>query len=172
MEKRLRVCLVLAVIFCFSFSSFAKELKVGYVDMIQVFNEYNKTKDYEADLEVKKEKVKKELDEKRKGLEELNNELSVIKEEKKEAHRQKMQEKVKEYSEAARDAQVDMKKIVIDQMTEIKEDIDKIIANYAKKHKFDVMLDGNSVLYGIKSMDVTSEILKIANKQYKGKKRR
>ena len=55
-------------------------------------------------------------------------------------------------------------------MTEIKEDMDKVIEDYSKKKKFNLVFDKNSILFGDKAMDITKDILKISNKQYKKKK--
>lgn len=170
MRKVFNIVLILGLTIFVSFTCFSKELKIGYVDIIKVFNEYQKTKDYEVQLDEKKRKVEKELSKKREEIEKLSNKLSLLKEEEKNEYQDKIQEKMKEHQEIARKAQVDMKKIVIEQMTEIKKDMDKIIENYAKKKGFNLIVTGNSVLYAAKSMDVTEDILKISNKQYKKKK--
>ncbi|MCQ9205513.1 MAG: OmpH family outer membrane protein [Omnitrophica bacterium] len=170
MRKIFSIILILGLTISVSFTCFSKELKIGYVNIIKVFNEYQKTKDYEAQLNEKKKKVEKKLSKKREEIEKLNSKLSLLKEEEKNEYQDKIQEKIKEHQEIAREAQVDMKKIVIEQMTEIKKDMDKIIENYAKKKGFNLIVDGNSVLYAAKAMDVTEDILKISNKQYKKKK--
>ncbi len=54
-------------------------------------------------------------------------------------------------------------------MKNIVEDIDKIIEDYAKKNDFDLVVNSNAILYGAKTMDITSQILKISNKKYKEK---
>jgi len=35
---------------------------------------------------------------------------------------------------------------------------------------FDLIVNGSTVLYGAKTMDITNEILKVSNKNYKKKK--
>ena len=54
-------------------------------------------------------------------------------------------------------------------MKEIFEDISKIVEEYANKNGYSLIFDQPAVLYGSKNMDVTSEILKIANQKYKTK---
>ena len=169
--KKYLICLtVLVLAVSFSFTCFSKDSKIGYVDVIKVFNEYEKTKNYEKDLDRKKKEVEEELSEKREIIEKMSSKLSLLKDEEREKEQEKIREKVREYQEIGRGAELDMKKIVIEQMTEMKEDMDKIIEKYAKKNGFNLIVDGNSVLYGNKAMDVTSDILKISNKQYRKKK--
>lgn len=168
--KKIFGLLIFVLVLSISFTCFSKDLKIGYVDIIKVFNDYQKTKDYEGELEIKKKEVEKVLNKKREEIEKLNNKIGVLKEKEKEEQQEKIREKVKDYQETGRQAEVDMKKIVIEQMTEIKEDMDKVIDDYAKKKKFNLVLDRNFVLYGDKVMDITKDILSICNKQYKKKK--
>lgn len=162
--------LVFVLVLSVSFTCFPKDLKIGYVDIIEVFNDYQKTKDYEGVLDVEKKEIEKVLNKKREEIERLNNKMSLLKEKEKEAHQEKIREQIKEYQEIRRQAEVDMRKMVIEQMTEIKKDMDKVIEDYSKKKKFNLVFDKNSVLFGDKAMDITKDILSISNKQYRKKK--
>jgi len=162
------VALGLGVSFCFT--SFSKDLKIGYVDIFKIFNDYEKTKQYDKTLEGRKKEAEKQLEQKKGTLEKMQKKLSILKEEEKEKERKKIEAVVKEYQELERKAFIDIKKARDDKMKEIIEDIDKVIDDYAKKNGFNLVVNNNAVLYGDKIMDITSDILKIANKQHKKKK--
>lgn len=170
MKKFLVFLIAIGVMTSFALTSFSKDLKIGYVDIFKVFNEYGKTKEYDKTLEVRKQKVEKQLKEKKNTLDKMQKKLSILKESEKAKEQEKIAKVVEEYRDLERTAFIDIKKARDTKMKEIIEDINKIIDDYAKKHKFNLVVNENAVLYGDKAMDVTSDILKIANKKHKKKK--
>ena len=54
---------------------FAQNLKIGYVDVFEVFREYEKTKDYDKILENKKKAKEKELEKKRNEIKKMQDKL-------------------------------------------------------------------------------------------------
>ncbi|MCK4519710.1 MAG: OmpH family outer membrane protein [Candidatus Omnitrophica bacterium] len=169
MKRVFGYLLVLAVMVSFSFPCFSKDLKIGYVDIFKVFNDYEKTKDYDKKLEKKKNDVEKNLEAKKTVIEKLQNKMSLLKEDKKAKEEEKLKKEIQEYREVEREAFTDIKKERDEKMKNIVEDIDKIIEDYAKKNDFDLVVNSNAILYGAKTMDITSQILKISNKKYKEK---
>ncbi len=169
MKKIFGCLLVFAVIMSFSSTCFSKDLKIGYVDIFKVFNDYEKTKDYDKKLEKKKNDVEKNLEAKKTVIEKLQNKMSLLKENKKAKEEEKLKKEIQEYREVEREAFTDIKKERDEKMKNIVEDIDKIIEDYAKKNDFDLVVNSNAILYGAKTMDITSQILKISNKKYKEK---
>ncbi|MCF7908660.1 MAG: OmpH family outer membrane protein [Candidatus Omnitrophica bacterium] len=170
MKKFLVFLIALGVMTSLAFTSFSEDLKIGYVDIFKVFNEYQKTKEYDKTLEARKKDIEKQLEEKKNILEKMQKKLSVIKEEEKAKEQEKIAKVVEEYRELERTGFIDIKKARDEKMKEIIEDINKIIDDYAKKGSFNLIVNENAVLYGDKVMDVTSDILKIANKQHKKSK--
>ncbi|MCF7869798.1 MAG: OmpH family outer membrane protein [Candidatus Omnitrophica bacterium] len=167
MKKFLGVFLVAVAVFSFSASSFAKDLKIGYVDTIEVFNEYQRTKEEDKQLEAKKEKAKESLETREKEIQKIQSKLEVLKEDKQEAERAKLQEKMKEYRDIRQKEFTDIKKERDEMMKDIIEDIDQTIKDYAESNNYDLVVNGNSVLYGLESNDLTDKILTIINKKYK-----
>ena len=64
----------------FSSTCFSKDLKIGYVDIFKVFNDYEKTKEYDEKLEAKKNTAEKELEKKKETIEKLQGKLDLLKE--------------------------------------------------------------------------------------------
>ncbi|MBU1113065.1 MAG: OmpH family outer membrane protein [Candidatus Omnitrophica bacterium] len=167
MKKLLVVFLAIGLTGVFSPAIFAKDLKIGYVDIIKVLNDYEKTKKYDATLEEKRKEAEEKLTKKKADLEQMQKKLSVIKEGEKQKEQEKLTKAVEEYREIERTSFVDIKKARDEKMKEIIDDMDKVINTYAKKNDFTLIINENAVLYGDKVMDITSDILKIANKNYK-----
>lgn len=170
MRRIIGCLLVLTVMVSFSFTCFAKDMKIGYVDIFKVFNDYEKTKEYDDKLEVKKNAAEKKLENKKETIEKLQGKLDLLKESEKAKEAKKLSKELKEYRDLEREVFTDIRKERDEKMKDIVEDIDKIIKDYAKKNGFELIINSNAVLYGVKAMDVTDEILKISNKKYKKKK--
>ena len=131
------------------------DLKIGYIDIFKVFNDYEKTKEYDAKLEKKKNAAEKELEEKKAAIEKLQNKMSLLKKEEKAKKEEELSKEVKEYRDLEREVFTDIKKERDEKMKDIVEDIDKIVKDYAKKKGFDLVVNSNAVLYGAKAMDIT-----------------
>jgi len=168
--KRFVNCLLIGVLaLSLSFTCFAKDMKIGYVNILKVFNDYEKTKEYDEKLEAEKEKAEQKLEAKKVAIEKMQNKLSVLKEKDKKAEEEKIRKKVQEYQDLNRKTFIDIRRERDEKMKEIVEDINKVIREYAKKNSFDLIINENAILYGNQVMDITSEILKISNQKYKKK---
>ena len=170
MRRIIGCLLVLTVMMSFSSTCFAKDMKIGYVDIFKVFNDYEKTKEYDEKLEAKKNAAEKKLVKKKETIEKLQGKLDLLKKGEKVKEEEKLSKELKEYRNLEREAFTDIRKERDEKMKDIVEDIDKIIKDYARKNGFNLIINSSAVLYGVKAMDVTDEILKISNKKYKKKK--
>jgi Skp family chaperone for outer membrane proteins len=149
------------------FNLFPQEIKIGYVDIFEVFNEYKKTKDYDGELEARKKAEEKKLDKKKEEIEKMQDKLSLLKEDEQDKEKEKITDYLKEYRELERQIFTDLKKERDEKMKEIVEDIDKVIKEYAIREGLDLVINENAILYGSKGMDITSEILRQVNEKYK-----
>lgn len=167
MKRFLGIAVVAIVAFSFSMAGFAKDLKIGYVNTIEVFNEYRRTKDQDKQLEMKKEKAQETLEAREKEIQKIQNRLEVLKEGEREKETEKLKTKMEEYRDIRQKEFTDIKKERDEMMKKIIDDIDQTVSDYAKKNNYDLIVNGNSVLYGQKQLDLTDTILKIINKKYK-----
>ncbi|MDD5070460.1 MAG: OmpH family outer membrane protein [Candidatus Omnitrophica bacterium] len=165
--RKLSVLFVLAVVFAVSQTVFAKEMKVGVVDVFEVFNEYEKTKDYDKSLDEKRVKKESVLSEKKAEIEKLQSKMSVLNEEEKQKQSEQLMSAVRDYKNLEREAFIDLKKERDEKMKEIVEDINDLVKDYAKKNEFSLIINENAVLYNDASYDITAEILKLMNKTKK-----
>jgi len=141
----------------------AKEVKVGFVDLAKVFDQYSKTVEFEKSLE---EKGKSKEAERNKLVEEvrkMQDEAAVLSEDAKAKKQPAIDEKIKALREFNRVTQDELIKERNEKVSEILADIQKVVEAYSKQETFDVMLNSRMLLYGNEQLDVTEEILKRLN---------
>ena len=167
MKKVIRFFLAAVMLISFSTTLFAKDLKIGYVNFFEVFNEYKKTKEYDENLTKKKDDKEKKLKQKSDDIEKMQSKLSLLKDKEKDKEQQKLDSAVKDFRQIYGQARVDLKKERDERMKEIVDDIEKTIKEYAKKNNYDFIIHGSAVLYADKAADITTDILKVVNDAYK-----
>lgn len=144
--------------------AYAKEYKIGYVDLAKVFDEYKKTKESEKSLEekgkVKEEARKKMVDE----LKKLKDEQALLSEKGKAEKQIVIDNKIKTLQDFDRGARDELVKARNDMLGGILKDIEKVVTEYAKANGYDVVLNSRMLLYGAEQYDLTSEVVTRLNK--------
>ncbi len=157
------------IFFCILGASlFAQNIKIGYVDIKKIFSNYEKAKKTE-------EGFRKEVMEEQKNIDKMQEEIKKMQEDyekkksfmkpeeqkkKEEEIRAKLQEFSKKWTEVSQ--RLDEKGKLLE--GQIIDEIKKVIAEYAKKNGYAVIIDSRLLLYGDNSCDLTEEIIKILNK--------
>lgn len=152
---------------------FRKGFKIGYVDIARIFDQYQKT-------DIATEKLKKEIEEKRKVIEKrkeninllkekLKSQAVVISEEEKSRMEEEVEAKVKELKDIAEKSNRDLRQKEQELVRDILKDIEETIKIYGKDNGYDFILDKREVLYGSEAMDLTEEIINIINKKLHNK---
>jgi len=145
-------------------SVWAKEYKIGFVDLANVFDQYKKTKDSEAALaekgKAKEAQRKTMVDEVRK----LKDEQSLLSDKAKAEKQTAIDEKIKVLQEFDRKAQDELLKERNDMLGLILKDIEKVVTDYAKETGYDIVLNSRMLLYGDPQYDLTEEVMKRLNK--------
>jgi outer membrane protein len=152
--------------------SYALGLKIGYVDFLKIFNDYQKTQDYETKLENKRDQMKEKnkLEQKEQEIQEMRQSLEALKEEKKQEKTQEIREKYIALEKLKRKIVSDLKAESDEKMEEIIDDIESVIEQQAKKRGYDMIVNENAILYGGEKLDLTDTVLKTLNKQYQASK--
>ena len=168
MRKNIIFLAVVLLGISFSSNTFSGDLKIGYVDVYKVFNEYDKTKESESVLDKKKKTAEAKLIEKKNSLEEIQGKFEALNEEQKKIEEAKLIEQVKEYRELERVSVVGIRKERDEKMKEILEDINKVTEEYSKTNDFDLVVNENTLLYsGDSIVNITDKILEKCNSNYK-----
>jgi len=148
-----------------------ESLKIGYVDIGKVIGEYPKAKEVENTLRKEQEAKQKEMNEKRAEISKLEAELKtqgpLLKEQEKRAKSQVIAEKKKRWSQLFREYDAEMRNEVIKKQKEVLGDIDKAVESFGKEKGYTLILDARQVLYGLKTLDVTDEVIKSLSKPQK-----
>ncbi|MDP2928448.1 MAG: OmpH family outer membrane protein [Candidatus Omnitrophota bacterium] len=143
--------------------AFAKEYKIGYVDLAKVSDEYSKTKDYEKTFEAQ---VKSKDAERQKFVDEirkLKDEQALLSDKAKAQKQEVMEEKIKNLQEFDRKIREELIKQRNQMLGEIQKDIDTVIATYSKEAGYDIILIKQTVLYAGTELDLTTEVVKRLN---------
>ena len=143
--------------------AFAKEYKIGYVDLAKVSDEYSKTKDYEKTFETQ---VKSKDAERQKFVDEirkLKDEQALLSDKAKAQKQEVMDEKIKNLQDFDRKIRDELIKQRNQMLGEIQKDIDAIISGYSKEAGYDIVLIKQTVLYAGNELDLTAEVIKRLN---------
>ena len=145
----------------------AGELKIGYVNLAKVFDNYEKTKASDSALEKKGKQKEAELEGRMNELKKLRQGLELLNDEVKEAKASEIETKSEELQRfrnaTARDLRRERDRIAKD----ILEEIRGMLKEYAEANGFAVILDSRSLVFGQHTYDVTEDVLKLLNSRAK-----
>ena len=140
-------------------------LKVGYVDVAQLFGSYERTKTSDAALEKAGKQKEAELEARMSELKKLRQNLELLNAEAREAKSREIEEKAEELQRfrnaTARDLRRERDKIAKD----ILDDIQGVLKEYAEANGYSIIMDSRSLLYGQAAHDVTKDVLATLNKR-------
>ena len=165
---------ILLVIFTAIFMFFFAEAalaqsgeKIGYVDLSTAFDEYQKTKDFDKALE-KKGDLKQEQREKLvKEIRNLREELDLLNEKARSKKEEDIEAKIRFLQEFDQDAKSTLTKERDDMVRDILQEMNTVIQEYGEENGYSIILNDRVLLYGEESEDLTDEIVKILNDNYK-----
>jgi Skp family chaperone for outer membrane proteins len=153
-------------------SSFAASDKFGHMDFAKVFDEYNKTKDFDKQLEAKGTVKQGERDKLVAEIKKLKDELDLAADKDKTKRQAAVEEKLKKLQEFDRDSREALRKERDDMARGIFKEIKDVVDEIGKKESYKYIIDSRMVLYGNASDDLTERVMKVLNDKYsvKGKK--
>lgn len=146
--------------------------KMGVMDLSKVFDNYQKTKDYDAVLEGKTKDYEKARNEKIDKLKEMQNKMALLKDDEKEKMNKDLDSLRNDLAGFDQAQQTDLKKQRDDKIREILLEIEKVTSDYAKKEKYDIIFNDRVLVYGAEGMDVSSQVLEILNGSYNSSKKK
>lgn len=164
--KILRIALIFAVTLfvlnCLAVS--AGEIKIGYVNLGKAFDEYEKTKEFDASLGKKGELKEKEREKMVEEIKTLKDEMTLLSDKGKKEKEAIVDEKIKNLQEFDGVARDELKQERDEMVREILGEIDKVIQGYGKKKGYTAILNDRVLVYGDETIDVTRDIIEILNK--------
>lgn len=167
-RKGFAVAVVLSLaVFGLGLNAFAAAEKIAYVDLSQTFDKYEKTKVYDDSLAALQADKEKELETMAKDIKTLEDKMSLLNEKAKAEKQQELDDKNKKIRQISQQIALDLRKERDEKLKEILQDIEKVIQDYARKNGYDFVLNDRVLLYGSASADITQDIVKLLNKDYK-----
>lgn len=163
---------IVLVIFIFSAAglTFSEPLKIGYINLGKIFDEYEKTKEYDKTLEAKGTEKQKERDKLVNDIKRLKDELELLSEKGREEKQNQIDSKVTELKKFDTEVRETLTRQRDNFLKEIIKEIYATVEEYGQKEKYTMIIRAEGmVIYGDKGVDMTDQIIKILNERYKKK---
>ena len=165
MLRKIFVGITLAI-FLFSGLASAQENKVGFVDLSKSFDEYQKTKDFDKELEKKGDMKQEEREKLVQDIRKMRGELELMNKSARDKKETDIEAKIKSLQEFDQEAKTDLTKERDNMVKDILKEMSDVIKEYGQKNGYSIILNDRVLLYGDPGMELTNEIIKILNEKY------
>ncbi len=166
--KKVLIGEIITLSFLFSAVASSQNVKIGYVDLKEVFSKFEKANEMEAkfvkDVEAEQKKVSQQEAEIKEMQSEYEKKKDVMKPEERTKKETELRKKIQEFSRMWSDInkKLDEKRKDIENV--LLEEIKKEVKVYGEKNGFTVILDSRVIIYGQDVVNLTPEIIKLINK--------
>ena len=170
--KSFKVLALVFLISVFAVGSARAEnnLKIAYVNLAKVFDEYNKTKEYDAALEKKHDGYKKEFDDKLQKVRDAEAKLPLLKDTEKAKLQSQIDKDKGDLATFEREKTMDLRKERDEKIRGLLGEIEKVINDFAQKENYSLVINDRVLVYTTKDMDITDQVIKILNEKYPAQK--
>ena len=167
MKNFLTISLISVFLFCVSSIAIAENSgKIGYIDLSKSFDEYQKTKDFDKELEKKGDMKQGEREKLVQDIRKMREELELMNKSAREKKEADIEAKIKSLQEFDQEAKTDLTKERDNMVKDILKEMSDVIKEYGQKNGYSIILNDRVLLYGDSGMDLTNEIIKILNEKY------
>ncbi len=150
-----------------SLPAFAAEMKVAYVDVGEVFDNYQKTKDQDLVLKTAGEAKEKERTELTVKIRSMEDELALLAADARAAKQEQLIEKKRQLEDFDRSIRQQLAEQRDKVVREIFQEIDVIVQDLSAKGGYDMIFNKRVLLAQKKSFDVTAQVSAELAKKYK-----
>lgn len=160
----------ISIIAIFSISQFAiaeSQGKIGYIDLSRAFDEYQKTKDFDKELEAKGDMKQQEREKLVQDIRKMREELELMNKKAREKKETDIESKIKSLQDFDQEAKTDLTKERDNMVRDILKEMSDVIKEYGEKNGYSIIVNDRVLLYGDSGMELTNEIIKILNDKYK-----
>ncbi|MCX5687829.1 MAG: OmpH family outer membrane protein [Candidatus Omnitrophica bacterium] len=168
MRKILTVILIGTFLFSILAPAFSESQgKIGYIDLSRSFDEYQKTKDFDKELEAKGDMKQKDRENVVQEIRKMREELELMNKNSREKKEADIEAKIKSLQDFDQEAKTDLTKERDNMVKDILKEMSGVIKEYGEKNGYSIIVNDRVLLYGDSGMDLTNEIVKILNDKYK-----
>ncbi len=159
----------LAVIFGFMANglTLAADPKIGYVDLGKVFDNYQKTKEFDAVLQSEGESFQKQRDAMVQKIQDAQTKLALMNDTQKTALQADIEKQKNDVVAYDKEKRTELAKRRDDKVREILSEIQGIVSDIAKKEGYTYVLNDRVMIYGDPQFNITDEVMKNLNDSYK-----
>lgn len=150
-----------------SFPAFAAELKVAYVDVGEVFDNYQKTKDQDLVLKTAGEAKEKERNDMMAKIRSMEDELALLAADARAAKQEQLIEKKRQLEDFDRTIRQQLAEQRDKVVREIFQEIDVVVQDFSAKGGYDMIFNKRVLLAQKKNFDITAQVSAELAKKYK-----
>ena len=143
--------------------AWAAEPAIAIIDPDRVFENYEKTKQLDKQLEGKWTAKQADRDKRVAELRKMKDDLELMSEKGRGDQQAALDAKIKELQVFDQQARETLKRERDDIGKEIVKEIERVVQTYAQQHGYSVVISNRAILYGDKSVDITDPIIKALN---------
>ena len=144
--------------------------KIGYVDLAKVFDEYQKTKQFDKSLEAKGASKQTERDAMVAGIKKLRDEAELLSAKAKEDKQAAIDEKIKALQEYDRTTRDGLRRERDGMVRDILKEIEVVIQDFGKSQGYSYIFNDRVLVYKVEGSDLTNQVIKSLNDSYAKKK--
>lgn len=150
-----------------SLSAFAAEMKVAYVDVGEVFDNYQKTKDQDLVLKTAGEAKEKERNDMMAKIRSMEDELALLAADARAAKQEQLIEQKRQLEDFDRSVRQSLAEQRDKVVREIFQEIDVIVQDLSAKGGYDMIFNKRVLLAQKKNFDITAQVSAELAKKYK-----
>lgn len=162
------IAILIIVLFCsWVIPSYAQELRLAYINLKKILDEYEKVTDGEEQLVKQAEKKNTEREKLVKEIKSLREKIDLLEDKKKQKKQQELEEKLKKLQDFTYETRTDLRQKRDEKFRDIMKEIKDVIEEYGQSRNYNIIIDDTFLLYKDDNLDATDEIIKILNQRYK-----
>lgn len=158
-----------SLIGAFSSEAQAAGEKIGYVDLARVFDEYQKTKEFDKTLETKGAQKQAERDRMVAEVKKLRDEAELLSAKAKDDKQAQIDEKIKTLQEFDRITRDSLRKERDSMVRDILKEIETVIQTFGKSQGYSFIFNDRVLVFKNETSDLTPQVVKALNDSYKKK---
>ena len=144
--------------------------KIGYVDLAKIFDEYQKTKEFDKALETKGAQKQSERDKMVAEVKKLRDESELLSAKSKEDKQAAIDEKIKSLQEFDRITRDSLRKERDTMVRDILKEIEVIIQDFGRAQGYSFIFNDRVLVFKSEGNDLTAQVVKALNDTYTKKK--
>ncbi len=148
---------------------YAADAKYAFINVAKIFDDYTKTQDNNAALQEAGKKKEQEREVIVHDIRQIKDELALLNDNAKTDKQELLDGKLRDLQEFDQKAKRELGEDRNKMIREIFKDIDDTVQRYGERKGYDMIFSDRALLYQNSKFDITEDVLKELNKNYKKK---